>query len=268
MKSQTLVFLSCVLAIVPATALAQTPPPTVVRWQSDARNSDWVVRNGLEIVMLGQDGLTVKVALTGRDPRQVALVTVTNQTGQRIELLPSRMTLDLVEPKHKTFRYLDPDALAAKVRQVSPWIYIFGAMAMMGTQTSWTSGTVGGQRVNLSTTTHDQAAEDRVRNDIEMEEERKAAEASNIQREGLRENTLLPGESVAGAVYFAAPKHYDKDYRTGKLRAVLRVPVGDYVFEFPFRWEPNLQTAKRGRTVLNLKGYPVFEFPTWWKARQ
>jgi len=263
MKSQTLVFLSCVLAIVPATALAQTPPPTVVRWQSDARNSDWVVRNGLEIVMLGQDGLTVKVALTGREPRQVALVTVTNQTGQRIELLPSRMTLDLVEPKHKTFRYLDPDALAAKVRQVSPWIYIFGAMAMMGTQTSWTSGTVGGQRVNLSTTTHDQAAEDRVRNDIEMEEERKAAEASNIQREGLRENTLLPGESVAGAVYFAAPKGYEGDYEKRKLETVLRIPVGDYVFEFPFWWElPPPRPKRIWRTP------EVVDFPTWWKAKK
>jgi len=268
MKSQTLAFLSCVLAIVPATALAQTPPPTVVRWQSDARSSDWVVRNGTEIVSLNQDRLSVRVALTAREPLQVALVGVTNKTDQAIELLPSRMTLDLVEPELKPFPYTDPDTLAEKVRQVSPWVYIFGAMAMMATRTTWTSGTVGGQMVNLSTRTHDQAAEDRVSNDIEMEEERKAAEASNIQREGLRENTLLPGESVAGAVYFTAPKHYDKDYRTGKLRTVLRVPVGDYVFEFPFRWEPNLQTAKRGRTILNLKGYPVYDFPTWWKARK
>jgi hypothetical protein len=258
------VFLSSVLAIVLAgIALAQTPAPISVRWQSDARNSDWVVRNGLEIVMLGQDGLTVKVALTGRDPRQVALVSVTNQTGQRIELLPSRMTLDLVEPKHKTFRYLDPDALAAKVRQVSPWVYIFGAMAMMGTQTSWTSGTVGGQRVNLRTTTHDQAAEDRALNNIEMEQERKAAEASNIQSEGLRENTLLPGESVAGAVFFAAPKGYEGDYEQRKLETVLTIPVGDYVFEFPFWWGLPPRRPKRfWRTP------EVVDFPTLWKAKK
>ena len=264
MKPKTRVFLSSVLAIMlPDMALAQTPPPTIVRWQSDARNSDWVVRNGLEIVMLGQDGLTVKVALTGREPRQVALVTVTNQTDQRIELLPSRMTLDLVEPRQKTFRYLDPDALATKVRQVSPWIYIFGAMAMMGTQTSWTSGTVGGQRVNLSTTTHDQASEDRVLNGIEMEQERKAAEASNIQREGLRENTLLPGESVAGAVFFAAPKGYEGDYETRKLEAVLRIPVGAYVFEFPFWWGlPPPRPKRIWRTP------EVVDFPTWWKAKK
>lgn len=264
MKPKTRVFLSSVLAIMlPGMALAQTPPPTIVRWQSDARNSDWVVRNGLEIVMLGQDGLTVKVALTGREPRQVALVTVTNQTDQRIELLPSRMTLDLVEPRQKTFRYLDPDALAAKVRQVSPWIYIFGAMAMMGTQTSWTSGTVGGQRVNLSTTTHDQASEDRVLNGIEMEQERKAAEASNIQREGLRENTLLPGESVAGAVFFAAPKGYEGDYETRKLETVLRIPVSAYVFEFPFWWGlPPPRPKRIWRTP------EVVDFPTWWKAKK
>ena len=264
MRLQALVFRSSVLAILMAgMALAQTPAPTIVRWQLGAPNSDRLVRNGLEIVMVAQDGLTVKAALTVRHPRQVALVSVTNQTGQRIELLPSRMTLDLVEPEPKPFPCEDPDTLAAKVRLVSPWMYVFAAMASMGTQQSHTTGMVGGVPVNMTTTMHDQAAEDRALAAINRAEERKADMASNIQREGLRENTLLPGESVAGAVFFAAPKHFAKDYQKGTLETVLRVPVGDYVFEFPFWWEGTLPTTKRQE----VDDHP-FEFPLWWKAKK
>jgi len=264
MRPQALVFRSSALAILVAgMALAQTPAPTVVRWQFGARNSDWLVRNGLEIVMLGQDGLTVKVALTVHHPRHVALVDVTNETGQRVEVVPSRMTLDLVEPEHKPFPYLDPDTLAASVRQTSIWAYVFAAMASMGTQQSHTTGMVGGVRVNMTTTTHDQAAEDRAIEAINRNTERRVGVASDIQRGALRENTVLPGEDVGGSVFFATPKHYDKDYGTGKLETVLRVPVGDYVFEFPFWWEGTLPTTKRQE----VNDHP-FEFPLWWKARK
>jgi len=252
-------------------ALAQTPAPTighqiefeVVRWKSGAPNSDLLVRNGIEIVMLEKDGLGVLVALTVRPPRQVALVEVVNRTGQRVEVVPSRMTLDLMEPEPKPFPYEDPDTLAASVRRTSGWEYIFVAMASMGTQQSHTTGMVGNVPVDVTTTTHDQAAEDRAIDNLHRKQERKAAMASDIERGALRENTVLPGEDVSGSVFFAAPKHYDRDYQKGRLETVLRVPVRDYVFEFPFRWEGNTP-KKKSQDVNN---HP-FEFPLWWKAKK
>ena len=213
--------------------------------------------------MLGQDGLTVKVALTVRQPREVALVEVANETGDRVEVVPSRMTLDLVGPEQKPFPYLDPDTLAASVRQTSIWAYVFVAMASMGTQKTHTTGTVGGAPVNMTTTTHDQAGEDRAIEAVNRDQERKSGAASEIERGALRENTLLPGEIVGGAVFFATPKHYQNDYETGKLETVLRVPVGDHVFEFPFWWE-GTPPATRGQEMVEY----TFRFPEWWKAKR
>jgi len=213
--------------------------------------------------MVYQEGLTVKVALTTRKPRQVALVEVTNESGQRVEVMPATMTLDLAEPEHKPFPYEDPDTLAKSVRRTSAWAYVFVAMASMGTQQSHTTGMVGNVPVNITTTTHDQAAEDRGIDNLHREQEHKAAMASDIERGALRENTVLPGEVVSGSVFFAAPKHYDRDYQKGKLEAVLRVPVGDCVFEFPFWWE-----GKPPKTKPEGTDNPVFEFPLWWKAKK
>lgn len=230
MRVQALVFRSTVLAILLAgTALAQTPAPTVVRWQRGARNSDLVVRNGLEIVMLGRDGLTVKVTLTVLTvghPRQVALVEVVNGTDQRVEVVPSRITLDLVEPELKLFPYLNPDTLAAELRR----------MAKKDLESGVTSD------MNREFT------------------EDKTGMASDTEHSALRENTLLPGESISGDVFFAAPERFEQDYGKGKLGIVLSVPVGDYVFKFPFGWETSPPTTTR-------VGDRVFDFPLWWKAK-
>jgi hypothetical protein len=177
--------------------------------------------------MLGQDGLTVKVALTVRDQRQVALVEVTNETGNRVEVVPARMTLDLVQPESKSFPYLDPDTLAESVRRISGWEFVFDTMALMGagraTQTSHTTGSITSQsastvrevgsigetrvetqgeaQVNMKTTTHDPVPQERVIENIKQNQERRASVASEIQYAALRENTVLPGEYVGGSVF-------------------------------------------------------------------
>jgi len=259
------------LVICPLLVAQQTQPaPIIVRWKLDAIDSDLLVRNGLEIVMIGQDGLTVKVTLTVRDQRQVALVDVTNESGRRVEVIPSRMTLDLVEPEVKPFPYLDPDTLAESVRSTSGWAYVFDAMAIMGsgmaTQKSYTRGSVGNTQVDITTTTHDQVPQDSVIENINRNSERKAGKASEIQYAALRENTVLPGEEVRGSVFFAPPKHYKIDYQNGKLETVLRVPVGDYVFEFPFWWEGTPQKAER-MTEYDAAKY-FYNFPILWKAKK
>lgn len=217
--------------------------------------------------MLGQDGLTVKVTLTVRDQRQVALVEVTNETGRRVEIIPAHMTLDLVKPESKSFPYLDPDTLTESVRRSSGWEFVFDAMAIMGsgmaTQKSYTRGNVGGAQVDITTTTHDQVPQDRVIENINRNNERKAGKASEIQYAALRENTVLPGEEVGGSVFFAAPKNYLKDYHKGKLETNLRVPAGDYIFEFPFWWEWTSADKKFER--MQNRGNV---FPTWWKAKR
>jgi len=115
MSARALVFLPSVLVLwLAGVSLAQTPAPTVVHWQSGAPNSDLIVRNGLQIVILEQEGLSVRATLTASEGRQVALIGVINNTDHRVEVIPSYITLNLTQPEGKPFPYMDPDKLAEK----------------------------------------------------------------------------------------------------------------------------------------------------------
>lgn len=248
--------------ILTGAASAQTQTPTVVNWRNGAPNSDVILRNGRGLLILHQAGLSVVVNLEVRRPRQVVIVYVRNGTGQRIELVPSEMNFELADLDGGTFVYQDPDKVAASIRRVSPWAYLFVGMAGMATQQSHTPGTVnmpGGNTafINSTTTAPDTAARERAIDNLNEARAAKEVAASKVQDVALRENTVLPGEEVWGYVFFCPPKHYSKAYGKGKLEAVLRVPVGDYVFEFPFLWQAK---AKPGNQE--------FEFPDLWKAKR
>lgn len=232
---------------------AQTPAPKVVGWEPGAPNADFVVRNGRSYVTLRRDGLSVLVSLGTYDLWTIIHVSLTNASGRRVEVVPSRITFDLFEfrngaqPERIPLVYQDPDRLAASVRHVSRWAYVGAAMAGMSTQQSTTRGTVTGDdgstaTIDATTTTRDQAAEDRAIDTIERNREGRAGVASDIQDHALRENTLVPypdpNWTCAGDVYFTFPKHFNfKRFRKLKgdeMEDDITVPVGDYIFVFPF----------------------------------
>jgi hypothetical protein len=259
------VAIAIVIWIFAGIADAQRHAPIVVRWQNGDPNSDLIMRNGRELLILQQGGLSVVVNLAVSHPRQVALVYVRNATDRRFEVVPSEMSFDLVEPARKPFAYQDPDELAKSLRRVSPWAYVFAAMAGMATQQSHTTGTVttaGGSTafINSTTTAPDNAARDRTIQNLSETQLAKEVAASKIQDIALRENTVLPGEGVWGHVFFNPPKHYERDYAMGKLECILRVPISDYVFEFPYVWEVTMEPRYRSSDIL--------PFPSSWKAKR
>jgi hypothetical protein len=172
------------------------------------------------------------------------------------------MSFDLVEPERNSFVYQDPDKLAKSVRSVSPWAYLFAGMAGMATQESHTTATVATTDgnmalINSTTTTPDNAARERAIQKLNDKRVAKEVAASKIEDSALRENTVLPGEDVWGDVFFNPPKRYANDYAKGKLEGVLRVPIGDCVFEFPYWWDRRMQPK-------NLDS----DFPSLWKAKR
>jgi hypothetical protein len=246
-------------------ALAQTPGTTVVRWQSGAPNSDLIVRNGLQIAILDHEGLSVRVTLTVQHHRQVALVGVINQTPNRVEVVPSDMTFVLLEPEEKSFPFQDPDKLAEKARNAAAFAEVLAAM--LSYQRSYTAGEIYrtplGATFHSTTTTYPNVSGTA----LAAAGQAKEGEASTIERGALRENTLLPGERVSGAVFFDAPKHYDTDYGKGKLETVLRVPIGHYLFQFPFWWDGKLAT-KCDKALFSRYAECRYTFPLWWKAKK
>jgi hypothetical protein len=256
MRAGAFLFFSWALAMLPVGfAVAQTPATTIVRWQSGAPNSDLIVRNGLEIVLLDQQGLSVRATLRVIDDKPQVFLAVVNRSSSRIELVPSLVTFKLVAPEEKAFRYLDPDQVAAKIRNEAGIYAMVGFM--LGARASYTVGQAGGAGFNSTTTDSGWVAV----------AEGKNQKAESIQDHGLRENTALPGESVGGIIFFGNPKHYGRDYGTGELESVLQVPVGGYVFEFPFYWDGRA-TAKPERVgVFSRKDSYTFDVPAWWKAK-
>jgi hypothetical protein len=232
-------------------AVAQTPATTIVRWQSGAPNSDLIVRNGLEIVLLDHQGLSVRATLRVIDDKPQVFLAVVNRSSSRIELVPSLVKFKLVAPEEKAFPYLDPDQIAAKIRNDAALVAMVGFM--LGARASYTVGQAGGAGFNSTTTNSGLVAA------AEGENQK----AQSIQANGLRENTVLPGESVGGVIFFGNPKHYGRDYGTGELESVLQAPVGGYVFEFPFYWDGYL-TGKCTKWAL---GGCSFDPPTRWKAK-
>jgi hypothetical protein len=237
-------FRSSVLAILLAgVTLAQTPAPTVVRWQRDAApQSDWRVSNGNTTLLLHHDGLSLSLWLDWDLDEKIsyANLSVSNNTDHRIEFAPSQITLAVTEPDDKRFIYLEPDKLAASVRKKGR---LLGALAVgaagMATQESRTRGTVtmddgSTATIEATTTTPDRAAQSRTAANVERGRQSRAATAANIIRRGLLGNTLMPGEYVVGAVYFAWPKDFYKDANKKWLEVDLRVPLGNYIFEFPY----------------------------------
>jgi hypothetical protein len=255
MRARVFLPFSSVLAMLPVlAALAQTPASNIVRWQSGAPDSDLVVRNGLEIVLLDHEGLSVRATLRVIDDKPQVFLAVVNRSSSRIELVPSLVKFKLVAPEEKAFPYLDPDQVAAKIRNEATAYAMVGFM--LGAHASYTVGQAGGTGFNSTTTDSGWVAV----------AEGKRQKAESIQDHGLRENTVLPGESVGGVIFFRNPKHYDHDYSTGKLECVLTVPIGHYLFQFPFWWDLTL-TAKAKKGLFTRTEHYELEFPTWWKAK-
>ena len=58
----------------------------------------------------------------------------------------------------------------------------------------------------------------------------KELQIDKIQDGALRANTLQPGESIQGSVYFDG----DSGLRRHGSKMVLRIPAGEVTIEFPF----------------------------------
>lgn len=224
---------------------------------------------GLEIQSINANGVTVQAALK-RNKEEFkkgtqALVRVLNQSGFSISVLPKAATLIQVTPKVQILMQLDAANLASKIEKKgeskAKWIKFWGADAM--TQVSSTSyaqgrgvpvygylpgsfGWGGGAgnwansyQVPLSGGNNKWSASSMSTSlvpDYQARQEayRKAREAEDRSKEvarNLRESALGPmslraGDSVEGTLDFEFSKF---------TSAILRIPVGNAVFEFRFK---------------------------------
>jgi hypothetical protein len=123
-----------------------------VRWQRDAPGSDYRLQNGLFFESLTVNGLIVSAALNDTGSKMRAEIAVINAGQQRVDILPSTITLGVVDPKPKSLAYQDPSDMEKSIRRRAAIAQIFNAMGSLSQSSSTsTSSTIGAVNVTDNT---------------------------------------------------------------------------------------------------------------------
>lgn len=184
------------------TATATTPAPAgnVHRWSADAKNCQTVTMQGTNILIQNDANLQVAAAVRMEDEYARVYLHVLNERSDAVKVDPLVGTFEVVSPKPKTYKALEPDVVARQM-QID--------MAPIGTGNS-TRDYASGMRYGGPATSPEQ--EDAV-------------------KYGLKATMLKTGEQVEGAVFFKPGKKISE--------VVFRIQVADGMYEFPFTIENN-----------------------------
>lgn len=205
----------------------------VAHWTAGAAGSDQFLSDDSLVESLTVNGVTVQVTLHDTGWKLRANVAVANDGKEQVSVNPAKFTLNEFAPSVKLLAYQDPKEMAKSVSHGVLW-----------TSTSATTPNASAQYANptsavnvayktpfVSTQTPNylvpaQSAQlDAARHDVDLSAVRQ------IHNTALREGVVAPGAEAAGAVWF------ERDKKAEQL--VLRVPVGQTIFEFPLSFDHN-----------------------------
>jgi len=176
---------------------------------TDAGNSSDLQR-GTQVQVQHRSDVDVSVSLS--DLRQDAIrawVHVTNRGATDVALAPEKPTLETLNPEHKVLPALNPDKLATAIRRVGE---DDAEHARYGCEP-------GTDEYNLPPCPKARASASEIERTAETT-------AADVRSSALRAQVLKPGEQVQGAIFFT--------YQKKRGESVLRLPIGDQVFEFRF----------------------------------
>jgi hypothetical protein len=212
--------------IVPATSARQ--PAVIkdgkVRWLAGTEGSQRFYSDGLEVESLTVNGVTVQVSLQDTGWKLLANVAVANGGLQVVNVVPSHITIDTLAQVKKSLPYQQPKKLRAAVNHQILWTEADAAPS------------ASGYLVNAGYRTSDSDGLNRTQNYLAQHQadvERKAEfnPHSGINTVALKDAAILPSGHISGSTWFE---------RDGNLQEmILRVPVGDLVYEFPLSFKPN-----------------------------
>jgi hypothetical protein len=225
-------------------AAVGVPEPKRLSWTMGAPQSDSIVVDGVSIRVLTNQDILVAVAITDNGSYNVAEVTVLNNGKGRI-LVDPELTRFIVVTKEGKTQALEPipaQKIAGKIRSRARWGNALRAFAAslatrQSTSTSQTNGNVSvfGQggfaqgtysgTTTTTTSTPDVEAQRRAAATIARNTEDANLRAEGIVSSGLKANTLFPGNTLDGIIYFDHKKYQ---------KAAFRILIEDTVYDFAF----------------------------------
>jgi hypothetical protein len=184
-------------------------------WIAGGAGCDQVFTNGEEIKIASiANGFEVRVSLGDRGPSMQVHVTVVNNSPDRVNVLPERFALFVLDGNaEKPLSYRSPEQVASSLRSgVAGYAAVLNVVSSFGTPDS------------PSTIEEKKKAHAKVARASTQTEETIA----KINEDALRSNTVFPGQTIAGVVRFERP-------RNRRLTSfTLHVPIGSGTISFPF----------------------------------
>jgi tetratricopeptide (TPR) repeat protein len=238
-----------------------TPHPywdnVIHRYQAGAPNNSRRTIGGQDQEIIWANGVAVAASFPQMMPADKAVqiqVAIKNDSQDSAQFLPQPPQLVITKPKAGLAQLVDPQSLANTVEQKgerkAKWIRFWGADATMPITTTYmnqpgyygwgynnfppvsTYGygprpivNYGGGMTTVTTQVPDYAAQQRAleRAADAIDQSKSTAEA--IRTQSLGPTTVQPGAVVKGSLYFDAKS---------VTQSVLRIPVGNAIFEFEF----------------------------------
>jgi hypothetical protein len=194
------------------------------RWLAGTEGSQRFYSEGLEMESLTVNGVTVQVSLQDTGWKLLANVAVANSGLQAVNVVPSNITLVTLGQVKKSLPYQQPKKLRTAVNHQILWTEADAAPS------------ASGYLVNAGYRTSDSDGLNRTQNylaqhQVDVESKADFNPHSEINTVALQDAAILPSGHVSGSTWFE---------RDGKLQEmVLRVPVGDLVYEFPLSFNHN-----------------------------
>jgi hypothetical protein len=180
-----------------------------LRWTEGAANSKSMEQSGSKVESLTTDNLSVIASFNDFGPYYSrAWVQVTNHGKEPVAFNPHAATLEITKPKNKTLSAVPPDRAADDIKKRSEadaGNLSNAGCAMMKAGCTPTNSNMGESKTQLALGNQ---------------------QATWVHDHGLAAATLKPGEQAQGAIMFRREKK--------EKECILRIPVNDQVFEFPF----------------------------------
>jgi hypothetical protein len=205
-----------------------SPVNGVVRWASGAAGCDEFISHGRHVESITANGITVQVSLQDSGWKYRANIAVSNQSADKVEVLPVIVTLDELTPTLHSLLATNPDKLAHTTTHQVFWT-LQDAVPSPSALANYSNYVSAEQRLaNRPSPTPDYLnPQFALTSTHHVTFER--TESVDVQSIALKASSVPSGQITAGVMWF------ERDSNARELS--MRVPVGDLVYDFSFSLE-------------------------------
>ena len=185
----------------------------VMRWNAGAPGCELFTSDGHMVESATVNGLTVQVSLQDTGWKLRATIVVSNQSGEKVYVLPKVVTLDELMPRLRSLRQENPAKKAHKEANQQMMSAEYSAQPSASAVAYRSSSAA-----TLSASVYRTSSVQGYLTD--------SKEASPVKGLALKTVNLAPGQKTTGELWFA------RDPNAHELS--MRLAIGDLVYDFPF----------------------------------